>query len=546
MKRQRMTLKGLSPHVQGRAWEGDHHLRIGRMTAFEVSIDDSSVSRQHAEVVLGQEGWEVRDLGSTNGTFLNGARLSRSGSALRDGDILQCGSLLFAVTLAADAGRPDRGSGEADWLVEHQLHQSWDDVVQFLVRQPPRTDRAAAFLRRVLQFGRETFDGTTVDSYLASILWEAAEVLQASLGCVLLLHPNTNRLIVRATFSCGAPVPPEGWLESPLVRKVNTSGQSMLCLRVPTTSAAGQADSMHSFLGAALRTREGRLGLLCLGRTAAAGPFGVADLHLLDAMALSISGTIEHLERVREKECTTLVQMLTTLAQMVELRKGQLGRHSRRVTDYALLLAEQLQLAPQEFQALRTATSLLELGKIGLADALLQKTGPLAPAELAHLRSYVLQGTALLEGIPGLAALLPVIRNHNERWDGRGYPDQLAGEEIPLLARVVAVANAFDAMTTERPYAQCLTPEEAFAELERCSGTQFDPDCVRAFARCRPRIIQLLTERAGLGLTCTRDELKLAVGESGPEAATGRQPDTSDCLALPPGSGPKPAARSSK
>src|SRR5262249_37146014 len=154
-----------------------------------------------------------------------------------------------------------------------------------------------------------------------------------------------------------------------------------------------------------------------------------------------------------------------------------------------------LHLSPLDSHHLRTGTPLIELGKIGLSDALLRKQPPLTPEEQTQVRSYALQGAALIEAVPGLAALVPIVRNHNERWDRTGYPDQFKGEQSPLLARIVAVANAFDAMTSDRPYAARRLPDEAFEEIERAAGTQFDPTVVRAFLRLRPRILHLLRER---------------------------------------------------
>src|SRR5207237_449733 len=107
------------------------------------------------------------------------------------------------------------------------------------------------------------------------------------------------------------------------------------------------------------------------------------------------------------------------------------------------------------------------------------------------MQSHSVKGAALLAAIPELAPVLPIIRNHHERWDGRGYPDRLTGEEIPLASRIVAVADSFDAMTSDRPYRSGLTIDEAFDQIEQGTGSQFDPICSRAFLNLRSRIAKV-------------------------------------------------------
>jgi HD-GYP domain-containing protein (c-di-GMP phosphodiesterase class II) len=122
-----------------------------------------------------------------------------------------------------------------------------------------------------------------------------------------------------------------------------------------------------------------------------------------------------------------------------------------------------------------------DIGKIGIEDAVLRKPGALTPSEFEHMKTHTLKGAAILETIPALRSAIPIARNHHERWDGTGYPDGLAAEQIALVARIVSVADAFDAMTSHRPYRKALKAEQAFAELLGKAGAHFDPVCVQAF-----------------------------------------------------------------
>src|SRR5205823_3040316 len=137
---------------------------------------------------------------------------------------------------------------------------------------------------------------------------------------------------------------------------------------------------------------------------------------------------------------------------------------------------------------LQIGTPLHDIGKIGIEDAILRKPGQLTSDEFEHMKLHTVKGAAILEAVPAPKSVIPIARHHHERWDGSGYPDRLAQDCISLVARIVAVADAFDAMTSDRPYRQALPLEHAFAELLTKAGTHFDPACVQAFLALRPQV----------------------------------------------------------
>lgn len=163
--------------------------------------------------------------------------------------------------------------------------------------------------------------------------------------------------------------------------------------------------------------------------------------------------------------------------------------HSQRVTIYSLAIAAELGMTGQELEDLRRASVLHDLGKIGVREAVLNKPGKLTEEEFAEIVRHPETAVRILEPIPFFRSLLPSILHHHERFDGKGYPSRLAGNDIPLASRIMSIADTFDAMTSTRAYRKALPVADAIAEIRRCSGTQFDPDIVPAFLACQSKIV---------------------------------------------------------
>ncbi len=172
---------------------------------------------------------------------------------------------------------------------------------------------------------------------------------------------------------------------------------------------------------------------------------------------------------------------LIMLANAIEVRDPYTRGHVERVMNYAQTIAEYLGWSSIEINNLRFGSILHDIGKIHISEDILRKDGTLSDEEWIEMRKHPEMGAELIKGIPYLDPALPVILYHHERWNGSGYPYGLKGEKIPIKARIVAIADSFDAMTTERPYRKELTPEQAYHEVISCSGIQYDPVIVDAF-----------------------------------------------------------------
>jgi len=195
-------------------------------------------------------------------------------------------------------------------------------------------------------------------------------------------------------------------------------------------------------------------------------------------------------EDLKKKQHELFLSTVDNLATAVKLRDTYTGQHSQRVTRFAMLLGGQLRLSTADLEMIRFGAPLHDIGKIGIEDAILRKPGPLTPEEFEVMKTHTTGGVKIIELISDPRRALPIVRSHHERWDGHGYPDGLGGEEIPLLARIVAVAEAFDAMVFDTPYRRAISAENAFAEIERQKGKQFDPEVVAAFLQVRGKVVE--------------------------------------------------------
>ncbi len=199
--------------------------------------------------------------------------------------------------------------------------------------------------------------------------------------------------------------------------------------------------------------------------------------------------SVEFLARVRclvrtkrlNDELVNVENTILALANAIEAKDPYTEGHVDRVASYALSLGKEIGLASWGLQALRKAAMLHDVGKIGVDESILLKPGPLSEEEFNQLKTHTVIGERICRPLGQERLILEVIRNHHERYDGKGYPDGLAGEDIPIAARIMAVVDAYDALTSDRPYRSRLSQEQAVEILKQEAGKQFDPQIAMAF-----------------------------------------------------------------
>jgi len=176
-----------------------------------------------------------------------------------------------------------------------------------------------------------------------------------------------------------------------------------------------------------------------------------------------------------------VMDTLTALALSVDAKDQFTQGHSQKVSSYAVLIAEAIGLERTEIEGVRLGGLLHDVGKVGIVESILNKNGPLNPEEWEAMKRHVEYGSKILEPLRGTEKIREMVAHHHEFFDGSGYPEGLAGGQIPVGARIIAIADAYDTITSERTYKKARTAEEAFQELDRCGNAQFDPELVRMF-----------------------------------------------------------------
>jgi HD-GYP domain-containing protein (c-di-GMP phosphodiesterase class II) len=208
------------------------------------------------------------------------------------------------------------------------------------------------------------------------------------------------------------------------------------------------------------------------------------DLGFLRVLGRLVGAQIEATEHDRVlRRARAESSGLQALMAAIEARDSYTGEHSRSVVDLSVRVARELRLGSRDVEQVEQVALLHDVGKVAVPDAVLQKRGALTESEFAQVRRHPVVGARIVSSVAELAHLAPAIRSGHERWDGRGYPDGLSGEEIPVLSRITFVCDAYDAMVSDRPYRAALGPKAAVGEVRRNAGSQFCPDASDALLK---------------------------------------------------------------
>lgn len=499
MAQRRIRVRGVGPQIEGKYWESESLLRIGRYEHLEVVLNDASISRRHGELASSDQGWVVRDLGSTNGTYLNGVKVGRTDRKIKARDVIQFGNLVMVVAVCEDGPAEAEEPPTGGLQVQATTNNSWHRALESVVFQHTSRPRSGDRLLTLLRANHHLVHANSLDDLLRSVLDDAVSALDAQRAAIVLNSEESNELVLRAVATGDKESRGRVYFSKSIAKRCFDKAESVLCRDVTHSPELAVANSiadgtMSSVICALLRSPRRQLGVLHLDRGPLKDPFTQEDLQLADALAASVAAAIEVAQLV-EQQRELFLRTVTALAQSVEMRDAYTGNHTQRVTDYSLIIATEMKLNAEDARWVQIGTPLHDIGKIGIDDAILRKRTKLTGDEYEIMKSHTTKGAAILMAIPELGPAIPIVRSHHEQWDGGGYPDGLKGDQIPKLARIVAVADAFDAMTSDRPYRSGLSLQRAFDEIKDLSGKQFDPEVAAAFLRQREKVEETYSQR---------------------------------------------------
>jgi len=311
---------------------------------------------------------------------------------------------------------------------------------------------------------------------------EICRTLSVETVCILLLDEHTGDLVT-ATSRHGAIVGayhPRVKAGDGLLWQAMKTGKP---LNLPGGSAANQFSGPQvgqAGIAVPIRTRGRTLGVIYACGKQDGHEFSARERDMLCGISNQAAFALDNATLYHDLE-NLFVGIAWSFASALDAKSPWTAGHSKRVTQYAVAIAEQLDQSPEFLNSIQTCGLLHDIGKIVISEKILDKPGSITLQERLAIAEHAAQGAKILEHIDTFHPLLPGIRHHHERWDGSGFPDRLGEADIPLMARVLAVADAYDAITSDRPYRQRRDRIDALAEIERCSGTQFDPEIVDAF-----------------------------------------------------------------
>jgi HD-GYP domain-containing protein (c-di-GMP phosphodiesterase class II) len=421
---------------------------IGRDAACTLRLDFPDISRVHARIYHDGQNWLIEDCGSRNGVWINGERVGRR--QLEDGDLVKVGSTLIRFN-------DDRGG----------LTSSDMEKVQ-----------------KFLEISRAISSSLIPEEVLKRIMDSVADISGAE-RAFLMLFSETGELQLRVARNIEREEieSSEFRISQSVAREAASSGRSVVIDNVPDGGATESIEALGLKAVACLPlVLKGRVIGVIYADSRRESWIREVDVHILESLASHAAVAIEN-ARLNQEQKEAFFNTSMALAEAIEARDNYTAGHSRRVTDYSVMIGREMGLSSEELDLLKIGSILHDVGKIGISDCVLRKPAALDSHEYEQIKSHPDIGARILSHVPQLSRVVPGVRHHHERFDGKGYPDGLVGDEIPLLARIIAVADTFDAMTSTRVYRQQLPIPIALAELRRCSGTQFDARIVEIFLR---------------------------------------------------------------
>ncbi len=469
----------------------EESLTLGRSPDNDLQIFDTKISRYHCLIEKEKNEFIIRDLNSSNGTYVNGKLISVK--VLSDGDEIHLGAtdLRFEhmpETATKRSPSLEGNRGQTDMTVVGGSFQMRDLTDIY------RADISRRDFRRILEKLSALFEiGNIINvhrdsaSLLNAILEQIVKVIKADRYFLLLRDEEMGEIMPAAVYP-SQEVKEFTPISKSILDQAFQKGNSILSSDALHDERFQHAQSIivneiHTVMCVPLRSHEKILGVIHVDSRDPDNVFTKDDLKLLTAIGINSGIAIENL-RLYEDLKRLFRSTVKSLVTALEASDRYTGGHSVRVADYAKRLAECLQLPTEEIENIELAAYLHDIGKIGIPSEVLNKPGTFSTREFVSMQQHPVIGYDILSKIEGMEEIARMVRYHHERFDGTGYPDGLSETEIPLGSRIIGIADTLDAMTTDRPYRRRLNIEDAYREIARGAGSQFDPELVRGLRSC--------------------------------------------------------------
>jgi HD-GYP domain-containing protein (c-di-GMP phosphodiesterase class II)/pSer/pThr/pTyr-binding forkhead associated (FHA) protein len=515
MARERIVV--LSGPMQGTTAEVTGTLTIGRSNESGLQISDLQISRRHAMVQQTANGTFLSDLGSGNGTYFGNQRIVQR--KLTDGDIFNIGpvELRYEVLGTGEMRHTSDGnvvfSAQKDASVTaakaSSVYQTFFDAASSGVSRTAELQGARARLAALYETTQILSSERDVRKLLGLLVEHLFRLVPAHNGVVILRDPETDTLQTEYVKTGSGQTAVT--ISTTIVRQAFENREAVITYDAAADDRfeAGMsiiAQNISSAMCAPLEHQDEVLGVLYVDTRGTTSAFTQGDLELLVALARGAAIALRNAQYLAKIE-QSYQDTLTVLANAIEMRDHYTVGHTWRVTRFAIEIGRKLGWDADKLRECEQGGILHDVGKIAVNDAILGKAGGLTAEEFAKMKVHPERGARMLQDVRHLVPLIPYALYHHEKWSGGGYPFGLSGDDIPVEGRVVAVADTFDAMTSNRPYRKGLDPAIAIGEIKKQSGTQFDPAVVQAFVQCHEdgslnKILQNYFERDGRSMAC--------------------------------------------
>ncbi len=355
-----------------------------------------------------------------------------------------------------------------------ELARSFNSITRSLEENIERLRMSKRMIQEVLyRISTGMADPTkSIQTFLKLILETTMNAVDSKRGALVLLSEDNSSLYIECS---------QGYSDAELQRKIKPgSEEDSVIKNSRPIIIPGVSKDIETSICVPLKHREKTVGVLSFSGKIADVDFSQDDIMLLSNIATQMAVAIVN-ERLNIDAEQTYKQTVSALAVAVEARDAYSRGHSDRVAKYAVMIAKKIGLDEETIKMIQDAAELHDVGKIGIEDEILRKPGVLTKEEMTIMRKHPVIGESIVKPIRSLTNLCGLIRHHHEFLDGSGYPDGLKGDGVPVGARILAVADAYDAMTTDRPYRKARTQDEAFLELKRFAPSHYDVSIVEAF-----------------------------------------------------------------